>query len=385
MKILMAAILSIVAVVASIILAYYAYLAMTSSSIRVELLELLPREPSRPYLLIKLSNPTPLSVEVSISGTLYVNGMAVSTVSLSLRAPPHEDSISRVPLILAKPLRVGGKVEIEIRGSETFRSIGIPLLSSIAYTKSVSLAERVPVSPCYIAVEGAGFSPYVVSVGEKVRVWAELYSSDKCVATVELVVLEDNVVGPDIPMTVKVFHLSFPGEHVAEFSWEPPFPSSGSVRGYYVEVRINGTEIYAMPPRYPPRLRVSEIPVSITTSSTGLGIMVVGAWWSHGSKRVWVARVGETVSACVEVEALRSWSGIVTVKVVQDSPMGLVVASKAFHLELSAEGRATLCIPFTPSAPSGGTMRGYYIVVSSRGETLYISPPSYPPRLRVVP
>lgn len=386
MKVLLAILLSISVAVAAIILVYYMYLSVASSSVGIELLEILPSGSNRSYLLLKLSNPTPMRMYIEIRGVLYVNGVAVSTMSIPIEVPPHEEIVARAPFMLSENLGKAQRVFVELRGSATFRCVGIPLLSSISFTKGLDLRGGIPVSPCYISVVDAGFSPSIASVGQRVVAWADLYSSDKCVARVELRILEDNALGPDVPMTLQVFEIPFPGEHVVKLVWEPPFPSSGNVRGYYIEVLVNGTEIYAMPPRYPPRLRVVTTPVSTSSTTTSyLPLRIVDAWWSVGSHRVWVAKVGQSVSACVEIVASRAWSGEVTLKVMRDAPISLAVTSRTFSLRLAAGSSATLCLTFSPPAPSSGTMRGYYLVVESGGKTLYISPPSYPPRLRVVP
>ncbi len=368
---------------ATIFVALLPLLASIASidAISIRVLELVPKGNSSTILMIGVSNPTILDASIKVRAIIYVNGTAVASIARDVRvAPGHEELVK---VLLPMGIR-GSRAFVELKGEEVIETKLLFLPNPIPLRKGLDVGSMIRVSPCYIKVVATGFRPSVAVVGQKVVGWATLYSSDRCSAVVELKVFEDVAFGAGIAVASKSYVVKFPGTYVLNLSWSPPYPSSSSLRGYYIAVYVNGTKIYEMPPLYPPRLRVYLTPPKTATSTEiGIPIRVVEAWWSANGERITVAKVGEEVSGCVEIASSKPWSGPVTIKIVEDSPTSSVVAMNTFEVSISPTKPSTICIAFTPRAPSTTIMRGYYIVVESRGATLYVMPPSYPPRLTV--
>ncbi len=110
----------------------------------------------------------------------------------------------------------------------------------------------------------------------------------------------------------------------------------------------------------------------------------INIWWSNET-----AHVGEKVYAYISIKG--PYSGGLAIYIWESIKNGsdMIVLDKEFILRVPINTVEVLKIPFTPKAPSGSTVRGYYIEVLVGGE-LYtvkriIQPPGYPPRLKVYP
>ncbi|NPA96157.1 MAG: hypothetical protein GXO32_00980 [Crenarchaeota archaeon] len=356
-------------------------LEIHGGSVKLVPLELIPRSNVSSILLAKVSNPSPLTLTVKLSARIYVNSSLALTYHDTLYLGSGESKLVRISIPM--PVKRGSIAYVSIKGSEEIYPKLLLLPSLVPVTAKISEEALVHVSPCFIRVVAAGFRPQVAVVGQHVVAWVKLYSSDSCTASVAIRILEDITVGTGIPLTTKIFYVRFPGTYTLNITWTPPYPSSTSLRGYYLAVYINGTNFYVMPPMYPPRLKVLLTPPKTTTSSPAISILVSKAWWIVNGRKGWVAKVGEEVSGCVEIVAERPWSGYVTIKILEDSPVSNVVASNSVPISVSPTKPATICVSFYPRAPSSKLMRGYYIVVDVGKATIYVMPPSYPPRLEV--
>ena len=164
------------------------------------------------------------------------------------------------------------------------------------------------------------------------------------------------------------------------FSWSPDTPSGSDFRGYFLRILLDGTEIWAMPDSYPPRLQVGS-----TKKGTP---QLIDTYWTISGTRVTEAKVGQTVYAHVAIKAVGGTvEGTVTMKVKKDRVAASDVdfAVKSFHMSIPEGQSLEIIVSFVPDQKSSLTFRGFFIHVDlSTWGASWTMPADYPPRLKVL-
>ena len=162
-----------------------------------------------------------------------------------------------------------------------------------------------------VEVVDARFEPNMVYAGQSVNVIVELSSDYQQTFNVEVVIKKNIALGFDEVAYRYATMVSFPGRKMISFAWIPPEPSSGRLRGYRIEVYVDGNKIYSIPSSYPPRLKVIKTYTPPTTTisttysptpSTPSGmIQVIDAYWSRNGQKVSTVYKGDVVNAVVKL------------------------------------------------------------------------------------
>jgi hypothetical protein len=100
------------------------------------------------------------------------------------------------------------------------------------------------------------WAPQVISLSEDKSVKLIVVLNRPVTGRLNVVIMKDI----PIMMDEEVYRVDFglvTGPKTFEIVFEPPEPSSATLRGYYVKVLMDGKEVYIQEDGYPPRLRVN--------------------------------------------------------------------------------------------------------------------------------
>ena len=191
--------------------------------------------------------------------------------------------------------------------------------------------------------------------------------------TITIKIRKDIVSSLDTDFKVTEFNVLMDTGQSSEYvvTFEPNEPSSGNLRGYFVE--IEGYLSWTMPSDYPPRLHVA-----------GGSLGLVNVYWTRNGTTVSSCTVGDEIVGHVTVIANGGpVEGTVTVRIRKDIAGGLDTDFKilAFNVSLTTSQSAEYLVTFVPDSPTGGSLRGYFIEIE--GSLSWTMPSSYPPRLTV--
>ena len=325
---------------------------------------------------------------------IYGNGESVIAMPVSITSA---DAIAAIIEVLKT-----GTIQVMVRGTieAPVRWFGIIRVFTVTapyqFTKNVHISQLIKGGPP-VEVVDARFEPNTVYAGQSVNVIVELSSSYQQTVNVEVVIKKDIALGFDEVAYRYATMVSFPGRKMISFAWIPPEPSSGRLRGYHIEVLVDGDKIYSMPSSYPPRLKVIETYTPPTTTmsttysptpSTPSGmIQVIDAYWSRNGRKVSTVYKGDVVNAVVKLYCVNApVQGQLTIYVKKDRVAlpDTVFASKTFVINLMAGETKTYSLSFAPDQPSSSILRGYHIEVWFNNKKIYTMPSSYPPRLKVI-
>jgi len=113
---------------------------------------------------------------------------------------------------------------------------------------------------------------------------------------------------------------------------------------------------------------------------------VVEAFWTVNGEKVYTAGVGDAVKAHVILTSDDWGSGEIILRVKMDIKLWFDrdYATHRFKILLKPKGIIELELEFTPTLPSSGRQRGYFIEVGFESWIgKWTMPSSYPPRLTV--
>jgi len=325
---------------------------------------------------------------------IHGNGESIITIPVSVTSADIVTAIVEVLKTGTIQVMVKGAIEVPVRWFGIIRVF--TLTAPYQFTKNVHISQLIKGGPP-VEVIDARFEPNTIYLGQSVNVAVELSSNYQQTFSVEVVIKKDIALGFDEVAYRYVTAVSFPGRRMISFSWIPPEPSSGRLRGYHIEVYVNGDKIYSMPSSYPPRLRVIETytPPTTTVSSTysptpstpsGI-IQVIEAYWSQNGQKVSTVYKGDVVDAVVKLYCINApVQGKLTIYVKKDMVAlpDQVFASKTFAVNLMPGETKAYSVSFAPDQSSSSILRGYHIEVWLNNKKIYTMPSSYPPRLKVI-
>ncbi len=297
----------------------------------------------------------------TVSTLLHVENK--EAIKMILQALTNNETINVIVNgTIVTPIKLLDLAEVH----ETYRDFGISFSQKLPW----------PLDEEYLSIVNIGFEPQETIVDRPVDIHVGLFSVAQREVKVDVYVKKDLVSQPDQVVYEYSTTIPLKGYGVIDFSWTPTETSSDTLRGYYLEVYINGEKYYTMQDSYPPRLKV------LSRASI---VKVVDAYWIVNGERNYTARVGDTVEGVV---VLRSTEEITaTIKIVIKKDLVLrpdqVVEEQSYSMTLKPYENATVSITFTPTEASSTLFKGYFIEVYVDGEKVYSMPPEYPPRLRV--
>jgi len=354
-------------------------------------------------VLLRVSNPTGYAVmvdklryDVYIDGELVAQGIKHNMImyansNTTISIPVEVYTLNAVKSVL-KSLKTGtanvevkGFIEIPVRWFGIIRSFTISAPYSISKTIKLNLPSFLPVGTS-VKVTNAGFEPPTATVGENVGVVVGLRCDEKLTYNIKVVVKEDIAYGFDKVIYTYTTTVRFPGYKTVKFTWIPPEPSHGRLRGYFIEVYADNRKIYSMPNNYPPRLKVSEQnPAPTQTASEG-ELHLINVYWLVNGIKSYTAHVGDNVEGCVLITAEEGKvDASIGIQIKKDLTLrpDKTLTEKYFTITLNPGEERTLCISFIPQERSGTWFRGYFIEVHVNGNKFYTMPSHYPPRLKI--
>ena len=151
--------------------------------------------------------------------------------------------------------RIEGVAKIPVKVfSVKFTSIYVPFSYKGGYKLPISMPWGKPKAEWITAY----WSIPIVKYGQNVTAIVEVEGPRK--GTLEVIIMKNMKLLPDIKVYRRVFHVDIPPfiRKTYEIPFTPPEPSSLIVRGYYIVVKFNGEKVFEQEDKYPPRLKVER-------------------------------------------------------------------------------------------------------------------------------
>lgn len=337
---------------------------------------------------VRVRNPTPYVVDLErFTYSIYIEDELIDDgVKSSVVIPARSVATTTVDLdVSSKEILSTLWSLIQQKGSVRYRITGIidapiKMFGVIkSFTVSVPYDVRGTFSSSYIlplSVIEARWTTNTAQANSQAQAYVLLEASTSVEGTLRVVVKKDLALATDVDAYYEDFSVSFSGRREFRLHWTPTESSSGNLRGYHLEVWFNGQKIYTMPDGYPPRLLVTSQPQP----------EVIDAYWRIDGNKVSEVESEKEVDAVVMLRlSTGDYSGQVKIDIRKDLALQLDKSfiSRSFYVSLSSGGSKQLVLGFSPDEISSGTLRGYFIEVSTGKGILYTMLSAYPPRLVV--
>jgi len=328
-----------------------------------------------------------LSVPVrSLSGQLYLEDKYVGsirsrepfqipasgtrTIYIILHLDLSSISLSDIQYIINSISSHNGEVKISFDGQIEPVILFFPIVIPVSYQFYTLTSSNAP------KISSLSWHPTSITLGETAEFHVtvrNVFRATPIDGVLDVIVKEDVIGGFDVD--ANIYHFSvhlLPGESKTFSGSFKPYKRN-ITRGFFLKVQWGSSILAEQENTYPPRLSVASGVLSL-----------VETYWTVDGLRVTKCKVGEEVVAHIILKASNApVEGTVRIKIRKDLVLrpDEDIKISSFTISLRKDELREYTLTFTPSEPSGTSLRGYFIEIE--GEISWTMPDAYPPRLTV--